>query len=573
VLALLVVRNVLRNLSRLAPMIVIIVAVFVVMLTGNAVLSASGDALYGTYGRLVAGDLSVSATAESNFTVFGSDQLLIGEYLIPPTIPEYSRLRDIAADFEEVRATAGLVTSAANVNIDGSRRNKTVFGVDFGEYREMFPDLTLVAGRFPDAGEPGIVVQEDRVPQEGTAEDILGRPALLAGGSGSSGGSFTLREVPVTGVFRYPVDDELLNGVVLTDVDTARALSGYLYGALEMVELSQEDEAVLNAEVDDLFGTSDQGFGEPQGSADVAPPAAESDNLDDMFGSSDSAGAPAAEGGAASDEPAGTDDAAGTGSGESQAESDAVDIEALLGGGDGTARAPETDGASDPSATTDGVDATVDVATADQSPTAAADRARQTIAGSWNFLLVSLYDRGDRPAVMRALHSAGFTEEEGYRVRDWYRTVGGNASLVRYLQILFNAGLIFVAIGAAIIATNALVLSVLERTGEIGTMRALGAGRPRVALMITMETLLVVMGAAAAGILLGVGATQLLNDAEYVVANQYIAILFGGEPVQGQVTASLVIAHLAAAAALTAVAVIYPLKKALTVSPREAMAA
>ncbi|HKK49050.1 MAG TPA: ABC transporter permease, partial [Alkalispirochaeta sp.] len=203
----------------------------------------------------------------------------------------------------------------------------------------------------------------------------------------------------------------------------------------------------------------------------------------------------------------------------------------------------------------------------------AVDRARQTIAGSWNFLLIGLHDRGDRPAVMRALQAAGITEAEGYRVRDWYRTVGGNASLVRYLQILFNAGLIFVAIGAAIIATNALVLSVLERTGEIGTMRALGAERSRVALMITMETLLVVMGAAAAGILLGIGVTELLNDAEYVVANQYIAILFGGEPVRGTVTVALVGRHVAAAAALTVVAVVYPLKKALTVSPREAMAA
>ena len=525
-------------------MIVIILAVFVVMLTGNAVLAASGDTLYGSYARLVAGDLSVSPTSESNFTVFGSDQLLIGEYLIPPTLPDYSHVRDVAAGLPEVRATAGLVTSVANVNIDGRRRTKTVFGVSFLEYREMFPDLTLVAGRFPEPGEPGIVVQEDRVSGDGSPEGLLGRPALLAGGSGTGGGSFTLREVPVTGVFRYPVDDELLNGVVLTDVDTARALSGYLYGSLDTVELSDEDQAVLNSDVDDLFGFSDQDLGEPQGSADAAPPPAEGDDLDEMFGGRD-----------------------------------AVDIDALLGGGNGG-----SDGGADRDAGTtgagggatpagDGDGSNADTGRAASAADSEADRARQTIAGSWNFLLVSLHERGDRPAVMRALESAGFTEDEGYRVRDWYRTVGGNASLVRYLQILFNAGLIFVAIGAAIIATNALVLSVLERTGEIGTMRALGAGRSRVALMITMETLLVVMGAAAAGILLGAGATQLLNEAEYVVANQYIAILFGGEPVQGTVTASLVLVHLAAAAALTAVAVIYPLKGALTVSPREAMAA
>ena len=106
----LVIRNVARNLRRLAPMIVIITAVFVVMVVGNAVLAASGDALYATYGRLVAGDVSVSADAESNFTVFGSDQLLIGEYLVQPTVPEFEDLRSTVLSWDEVRTAAGLVS-------------------------------------------------------------------------------------------------------------------------------------------------------------------------------------------------------------------------------------------------------------------------------------------------------------------------------------------------------------------------------------------------------------------------------------------------------------------------------
>ena len=507
-------------------MIVIIVAVFVVMLVGNAILAASGNALYGTYARLVSGDLSVSPAAESNFTIFGSDQLLIGEYLVQPTLSGFSDLRDAAEDLPGVRATTGLVSAAANVRIGGSGVNRTVFGVDFASYPQMFPDLELVAGRVPAPGEPGIVVQENRVPADGRPEDILGQPALLAGGTGRS---FTLREVPVTGVFRYPVNDSLLNGVVLTDADTARALNGYTYGALEEVEISQADQAVLDADVDDLFG-GDGGGGGGMATDAAGPDATDSDGGD----AGDTTG-------------------------------DTVDLNALLGGEDAA-----TDGGADaPGDASGDAAAQQDVA----SDAAAVDRARQTIAGSWNFLLVSLEDRADRGAVMRHLESLGYVESDGYRVRDWYRTVGGNASLVRYLQILFNAGLIFVAVGAAIIATNALVLSVLERTGEIGTMRALGAGRGRVALMIGMETLLVVMGAAAVGILLGTLATQLLNGADYVVDNRYIAILFGGEPVRGTVTLSLVWAHLLAAIALSAVAVVYPLKKALGVSPREAMAA
>ncbi|MFP4153835.1 MAG: ABC transporter permease, partial [Alkalispirochaeta sp.] len=196
-----------------------------------------------------------------------------------------------------------------------------------------------------------------------------------------------------------------------------------------------------------------------------------------------------------------------------------------------------------------------------------------TVPGAWNFLLVSLRDPADRAGVIGWLERNGYSEDAGYRVRDWYRTVGGNASLVRYLQYLFNAGLVFVALGATIIATNALVLSVLERTKEIGTMRALGGGKGRIGGMIALETLIVVTGAGLLGILAGTVGVHVLNGADVVVENQYIRILFGGESVQGSVSVSLVVNHIVAAVALAAVSVLYPLKRAFAVSPREAMAA
>lgn len=496
VLILLAVRNVMRNLPRLAPMIVIVVVIFAAMLSGNAVLASSGRALYGTYARLVSGDFSVSAEADSNFTVFGSDQLLIGEYLVAPVIPQYDELVVAVSAMDGVGAVAGIVSGAANVQIGGERRNRTVFGVDFAEYARLVPDLELVAGDFPASGEPGILVQEEWLGADEAPESILGRAALLASGGGRT---FTLREVPVRGVFRYPVEDELLSTIVLADADTTRALSGYIYGALEDVEIGGETQTILDSDVDDLFGSVDM---------------------------------------------------AGDDTGNDPASADALDLDALLGG-TGSNGVPDTEGDTD----------------------TAADRARETIAGSWNFLLVSLEDPRDLAATMRQIEGAGFDERAGYRVRDWYRTVGGNASLVRYLQILFNLGLVFVALGAAIVATNALMLSILERTAEIGTMRALGAGRERVALMIALETIMVVIGSAALGIAVGIVAVGVLNNAEYVVDNRYVAILFGGEPVQGVVSAALLLRHLTAAIVLGAVSLLYPLKRALSVSPREAMSA
>ena len=331
-----------------------------------------------------------------------------------------------------------------------------------------------------------IVVQDSWFNDSETVDAVLGRPALLAS---ETGRSFTLREVPVTGIFRYPVVDDLLSTVALVDADTARALNGYLYGALEEVTLSAEDQALLGLDVDALF------------------------------------------------------DAADATSGETHREFERIDVDNLFD---------------------------IDSVDGDREET---ERARETVAGAWNFLLIALHDQNEHRAAVRQFSAAGIDGNNGYRIRPWWSTIGGSASLVRYLQVFFNAGLVFVAVGAAIIATNALVLSVLERTSEIGTMPLSGATRSRVALLITFETVLVVASAAIVGIVSGALAVGLLNAAEYTVTNQYIHVLFGGRPIIGIVTVHLVATHVAVALLLSLIVVLYPIRRSMVVSPREAMAA
>ena len=483
--AALVLRNVVRNLPRLLPMIVVLVVTFLALFIGNAILTSSDDALYRTYTAHVSGDLSVAAAIDNNFTIFGSDALLVGEYLVPPTIVNYDELRRTVDTLPEVRASGEIVSSAARVEIRRFRQNNTLFGVDFSRYFDLFPELEIVAGTVPPPGERGLVVQDGWARNGNATADLIGSPALLAVAHDMS---FTIREIPVTGVFRYPVKDELLERVALVDPDTARALNGYIYGTGGVVDIPEADKDLFTSDFDEMFADAQPLQDEAEETTDAVDPMRE---LDAFFL-------------------------------ESREE---------------------------------------------------AISARRTVDGAWNFLLVSLYDRADTGTVIRQLGQAGFRPAEGFLVRDWRRTVGGTAQLVWYLQVMFNVGILFVAFGSAIITTNALVLSVLERTAEIGTMRALGATRVRVAIMITAETVIVVAGAAIAGVVLGGFALDGLNRAGVIIDNPYITILFGGEAIHGRATLPLVIGHVAAALALALVAVIYPLKRALGISPVKAMAA
>ncbi|MFP4409233.1 MAG: ABC transporter permease [Spirochaetaceae bacterium] len=491
----LILRNVLRNLTRLLPMMVIIIVAFAALLLGNGVLASSVRALRESYVNHLSGHMSVAAAGEKSFTIFGSEQLLVGEYLVPPTLVDYRELESAVRQMPEVAEATGLISAVARVRAGGRQQDSTVFGIEFDGYRRMFPDLELTAGEFPAPGERGILLQEP------WTEDALGSEALLAVARGSS---FTLRGMPVRGLFSYPVEDELLGQVALTDPETARSLNGYIRGGAAEAEVPEGQRDLLEGELDSMFGG-----GDPEPESDAGGPG--DDGLDN--------GEPA--------------------DGGSAAEPGDRDPEALLQGLEAEREARA---------------------------------ARETVAGAWNFLLVKLEEPGSYDRVRRRLIEAGYSEENGYLIRDWRETVGGSAQIVGYLQLMFNAGLFFVAFGAAVIATNALVLSVLERTKEIGTFRALGAGKGRVAAMVGGETLLVVVGAAALGLAAGGAALIWLNGAELRLENQYIEILFGGEPISGTVSFSLLLSHLGGALILAVVALLYPLKKALSIAPVEAMA-
>jgi len=487
------IRNVIRNLKRLSPLMASLLLIFFLLVMGNAVLKTTVDSLYDLYAGHVCGDLTVSAQADNNFTVFGSDQLLVGQYLIPPTLIDFADLSKMVRERPEVRSIAGLVSAVAQVELEGSKDQATVLGVDFERYFDVLSSLELLRGSLPESGRPGMLVQA------GKWEDPIGKRALLAS---STGGSFTLRELPVTGVFRYPVREKALNSVVLTDADTARALNGYLYGSSSEESLSEEEQGALESEFDSLFGTED---------------------------SSSNGG-----GGDASQE--GAEDAG-------------IDPGALFGSGENGDEASSSAAAKQKSA------------------------AAQTGGGAWNFLLVDLEERNGFEKLRQALAAEGIGRENGYLVRPWSASVGGNAQLARYLQLMFNIGLLFVAFGAVIIAANALLLSVLERTGELGTLRAVGATKGRISLMIFIETLIVVFFSALLGILLGTAAVRGLNSLGIVIDNQYIRLLFGGEPLRGEMSFAIAGAHLAAAFLLTILSVLYPLKRALAIAPVEAMRA
>ena len=124
-----------------------------------------------------------------------------------------------------------------------------------------------------------------------------------------------------------------------------------------------------------------------------------------------------------------------------------------------------------------------------------------------------------------------------------------------FTALLLGLGAVSLLVGGVGIA-NVMVIAVLERRGEIGLRRALGATRRQVAFQFLSEALLLGTAGGIGGILLGIAATAIYAGYKGWAMRVPPLAMIGG------MTAALLIA---------AVAGLYPALKAARLSPTEAL--
>jgi putative ABC transport system permease protein len=164
---------------------------------------------------------------------------------------------------------------------------------------------------------------------------------------------------------------------------------------------------------------------------------------------------------------------------------------------------------------------------------------------------------------------------EGYQVENWLELLPMMAGYLDILTpMLVIMAVIFFGLGALVV-TNTLYLSVMERTREIGLIISLGASRAHVMGMVLAEAGIITLAGAFYGALLGVGIILIVEA-------------FGGIPLWGQMadymkeigispvlhmstTAGQVLLSAGAMAIVAMLAAWMPARKASRLEPMEAM--
>jgi len=192
-------------------------------------------------------------------------------------------------------------------------------------------------------------------------------------------------------------------------------------------------------------------------------------------------------------------------------------------------------------------------------------------SGAWNFLLLKLEDEGQVRPVIDELNRWFAAQEIEAQAVDWKAASGGFGSLADTLQVVFNVLILIIAVVAVIIIMNTLVISVIERTTEIGTMRALGAQKGMVRWMFILETSSISLVFGLLGIALGAGIIGILNLTGIAAPNPFFEILFGGKILHPLLPLSAVLYALAVIAGIGVVASLYPVAIALRIQPVRAI--
>jgi putative ABC transport system permease protein len=129
----------------------------------------------------------------------------------------------------------------------------------------------------------------------------------------------------------------------------------------------------------------------------------------------------------------------------------------------------------------------------------------------------------------------------------------------------------FLFLAAAVGIVNSMLMSVHERTREIGTVRALGMRRATVVRLFILEGLALGLVAAAAGIALGASIVLYYGARGILMDTMTLAWVAGGDHLFPVLTVTNVARAALAIAALSTAAAVYPALTASRLEPREAL--
>jgi len=187
----------------------------------------------------------------------------------------------------------------------------------------------------------------------------------------------------------------------------------------------------------------------------------------------------------------------------------------------------------------------------------------------FTMVAVKLKDHNELESVLAQVRAEGKTL--GIKAASWQEASGFYATISSALQafIVVATALIFLVV--TLIFTNTLIINVVERTAEIGTMRALGTDKSFIRGLFLTETLILNLSAALVAMLVSLIAMLFLSKCGIPLPDTISQFLVGGGRLPLQIRLMPFIQAIVVVAVVSVLATLYPVAVATSITPLKAM--
>lgn len=473
-------RNIALNLRRSLLVGSLIAVAVVVTVAGGALFQSSQKGLKRTFVESFSGNLFISPPDKQTLSLFGVDTPVIGAYAHIPVLTDYGKVHRVVMKQAGVASATPQVTGYAVLESRGVKIPAVLFGVNGSGYFRVYRASRVVSGHHLVTGIPGIMISRKQAAELGGPNGHPLVPGDIVKLTAFTDHGFTIRQVPVSGIFEFPVRNAALARIAYVDAGTLRSLKGMVQGSGGSGALSRSDRRLLTGNLSNVFRS--------RGTVAKKSP--------------------------------------GIGFSE---------VVHALSNTKGRAEAV---------------------------------RARK---GTWNFLTIRLKAAANASTVCRELQQSLKAQGLEDTVAGWRAAAGAGAAISGFLSAAFDVGLLLLAVVIVFVLVNTLIIWVTQRTAEIGMIRALGGRRGFVFGLFFAESTLLALAAAIVGLLVGSALVVWLHRRGVPVGNHVLQLVFGGSVLRPELTVKNLLTGLAGALAIAWVGVIFPIRFALRVKPRQAM--
>ncbi len=193
-------------------------------------------------------------------------------------------------------------------------------------------------------------------------------------------------------------------------------------------------------------------------------------------------------------------------------------------------------------------------------------------SGMYNCVFVKLKDSGRLEKSIDELNAKFRQAELEIRAVTWKKATGfiGNmAVIIKGALFIFVMMIFFVAI---VIIVNTLTMAAIERTTEIGMMRAVGARKNFISEMFFGETVILSGIFGGLGFILGILIVNIIPLFEITTGNDLLQLLYGGDTFKPFLSFFDMLIVIIQLLLVTVITTIYPIKVANSITPLDAIA-